>query len=78
MKESHILKVQVSIYGKPGTLIFNKDRSIMERADRSLGEKLLGKQQKTFSDFKDYFHATYDTETGIVEFSGERAKAQDW
>lgn len=48
-----ICKIQVSIAGKPGTLIYNEDHSFQHMCDRKFGEKCLK------GDLKGYFKCRF-------------------
>ena len=68
-----ICKVQISIFGKPATLIYNEDRSFMWEDNRTVGEKVLGKALKGF------FHVTTkNTLRGTKIIIGKKAPVQDW
>jgi len=67
--ERFVVKVQVSLSGNPGTLVYNRDQSVEEMFERDLGERLLGSEIKGF--FWAYLEGT------ILHFEKE-APWQDW
>lgn len=46
--EHFVVKVQVSLTGRPGTLVYNKDKTIIFEDYRESGEKLLGDKIKGY------------------------------
>jgi hypothetical protein len=64
-----IVKVQVSLSGKPATLIYNQDRTVFIFEKRKVGEDVLGK------DLKGFFEAAVRNKKLVI---GKRVKTQSW
>lgn len=43
-----VVKMQVSISGKPSTLIYNKERTVLNQCERDIGESWLGNRLKGY------------------------------
>lgn len=67
--EHFIVKVQVSISGSSGTLVYNEDHSVTKTFERSMGEGILG------DDLKGYFWAHLE---GTIIHIDDRAPDQPW
>lgn len=66
-----ICKIQVSIAGEPGTLVYNKDRSFYDLSNnRVFGEKILG------DDLKGYFKCSLNSKGHLTVY--ERVKDREW